>query len=109
MAMTDGLLLERLALAAALALALAGVAGLFAASNATKRLACVAIGLIGAAATSAILGAPTAALIAVVAAAFGYVTIAAALTVRAQEAYGSAEAPDLDAADADDEAKEPQS
>lgn len=106
--MTDGLLLERLSLAAALALSFAGVVGVFAAPNLIKRLFCIVIAQLGALLAGAVLGAPGAALAAGVALLFAQVGVAAALIVRIQEAYGVVETPEIDAVDADDEAREPQ-
>ncbi len=68
-------------------------------SNAIKRVVAVLLGLIGAVLVAALVGAPPAATLVGVALMFGYAVLGIALTVRAQESYGSIEVADLDAAD----------
>jgi hypothetical protein len=100
------------ALAVGLALAIALVAGgavtAFVSANAVKKISATLTCLVGAGLTLALLGAPSSAVIAVVAIALGYAAIGVAITVRLQEAYGGIEASDLDAADEHDEPREPE-
>jgi hypothetical protein len=103
----DALLFERLALAVAFAVSLAGIAGAWASSNAAKRLASLIIALIGSIIAAAVLDAPASALIAGAAVAFALTAVGAAVIVRVQEDYGGIEVADMDAADADSDAQEP--
>ncbi len=96
-----------LGLGLAVALFAGAAAGAFAAGNALKKLAAIFISLVAAALTLALLGASSAAPIAVMAIAFAYCLVGVALVVRLQEAYGSIEQSDLDAADERDEPAEP--
>lgn len=103
----EALLLERVLLALAAALVMAGAATAWTSPNVVKRLAGVMIALLGAIMGLAALGAPNGVLVGGVAAAFGYVAVGAALSVRLQEAYGAVETPEIDAADEEDEPREP--
>ncbi len=90
-------------LALAIALVAGGAAAACASGNALKKLAAVLTALVGAGLALALLGAPSAALLAGVVIAFGYCVVGAAVAVRLHEAYGSIETSDLDAADEQDE------
>ena len=95
-------------LALAIALVAGGAVAAFASSNALKKIAAVLTALVGAALAAAMLGAPDGVLIAVAAVAFAYCALGVAVVVRLQEAYGSIEASELDAADEQDEPREPE-
>jgi hypothetical protein len=95
-------------LALAIALVAAGAVAAFASSNALKKVAAVLTALVGAALVAAMLGAPSSVLIAAAAIAFAYCAVGIAVVVRLQEAYGSIETSDLDAADEQDESREPE-
>lgn len=96
-----------LALALAVALVAAGALTAAASSNAMKKILGVLISLVGAVFALALLAAPDAAVLAALAIAFAYVVVGVAVTVRLQEGYASIEALDLDAADAQEEPREP--
>ncbi len=91
----DGILL-----AGAVALLMAGAVTAWTSANVTKRIAALALAQIGALAGLSALGAPSAASVAGIVAAFAQLTLGVALIVRLQETYNSVEAPELDAADA---------
>ena len=95
-------------LALAIALVAGGAVAAFASSNALKKIAAVLTALVGAALAAAMMGAPGAVLTAVAAVAFAYCALGVAVVVRLQEAYGSIEANELDAADEQDEPREPE-
>lgn len=101
--MTPGLL----ALGFAIALMAAGALTAAASSNAMKKILGVLISLVGAAFALALLAAPDAAVLGALAIAFAYLVIGVAVTVRLQESYASIEAHELDAADAQEEPREP--
>jgi hypothetical protein len=90
-------------LALAVALVAGGAVAAYGAGNALKKTAAVITALAGALLALALLGAPSAALLAVAAIALAYCIVGVAVTVRLQEMYGSVEASDLDAADEQDE------
>ena len=92
-----------LGLALAVALVAGGAVTAFASGNALKKTAAVLTALVGAALALGVLGAPSAAIVAAAAIAFAYCVVGVAIGARLQEAYGSAETGDLDAADAEDE------
>jgi len=98
--------LEPLLAAAAIALVIIGVAAALVQANAVKRVIGLAIAGFGAIAALAALGASDAALVAGVAIVFAYSVVGVALIVRLQESYGAIEAPEIDAADQDDHARE---
>jgi uncharacterized membrane protein AbrB (regulator of aidB expression) len=95
-------------LALAIALVTAGAVTAFVSSNALKKVAAVLTALVGATLAAALLGAQSSLLIAVAAIAFAYCVVGIAVVVRLQEAYGSIESSDLDAADEQDEPREPE-
>lgn len=99
--MTAPALVACLAIAAALISSGAVVA--FTSASAVKQIAAIVIAVTGAILASALLQAPSVALMAGVAAAFAYSVIGVALIARLQEAYGAIETDDIDAADQDDE------
>jgi hypothetical protein len=93
-------------LALGVALVAGGSVAAFAAANALKKIAAVLTALVGAGLVLALMGAPSVALFAFVAIAFAYCILGVAIAVRLQEAYGSAELSELDAADEQDEPRE---
>jgi hypothetical protein len=95
-------------LALAVALVAGGAVTAFASSNALKKTAAVVTALAGALLALALLGAPSVALVAAVAVAFAYCVVGVAISVRLQEAYGSVETGDVDAADEQDEPRGPE-
>ncbi len=95
-------------LALAMALVAGGAVAAFVSSNALKKVAAVLTALVGAALAAALLGAPGGVLIAAAAIAFAYCVVGVAVVVRLQEVYGSIETRDLDAADEQDEPREPE-
>ncbi|HWA00131.1 MAG TPA: hypothetical protein VG841_07425 [Caulobacterales bacterium] len=104
--MTPALAL-RLAFAAAVALIMLGALTAWSAGHAVKRVIGVLSALGGAIAALAALGV-TDALLAGVGVSVVVLVIAAALVVRAQEAYGGVEIGEIDVADTLDEAKAPE-
>jgi hypothetical protein len=99
--------LARLLIAAAAGLLLLGATAAWSASNALKKLVGLAIAWLGALAACAALSAPEMVTVAGGATGLAYLIIGAAISVRLHERFGSAETPDIDAADAADEAGEP--
>jgi hypothetical protein len=95
-------------LAVAIALVAAGAVAAFASSNALKKVAALLVALVGAGLAAALLSAPSSVLIAAAAIAFAYCVVGTAVVVRLQEAYGSIETSDIDAADEQDEPREPE-
>lgn len=102
----DALPIERLALAAALALTIGAAVAAWTASGALKRLACLVLAQIGAVLAAAALGAAQAAAIAGIAVAFAQLAVGAALVVRLQEDYGGVDVAQIDSADAADDVPE---
>lgn len=98
--------LVRALFAAALVLLLAGAVAAWASHNALKRLAGIALAMLGAILCLAALGAPNALLIAAAGAAFAQLAIGVAVSVRLQEGYGAIEAPEIDQADRQDDVPE---
>lgn len=82
------------------AILLAGVTTAMSGASVTKRLVGVLLAMIGALIAAAAAGAPSGLLIAAAALTLAYAAIGAALLVRLQEAYGSIESLEIDAADA---------
>lgn len=103
--MTPALLTPLLA-AAAIALVVIGAVAALVQANVVKRVIGLAIAGFGAIAALAALGAPDGALVAGVAIVFAQTVIGVVLIVRLQESYGAIEAPEIDAADRDDHARE---
>lgn len=97
------ILLTRAIFAAALVLLMCGAVAAWASNNAIKRLAGIALSMLGAILGLAALGAPNALLIAAACALFVQLAIGAAVTVRLQEDYGAIEAPETDQADRQDD------
>ena len=93
-------------LALGVALLSGGSVAAFASAHALKKVAAVLMALVGAALVLALLGAPSAAVLAAVAIAFAYCIVGVAIAARLQEAYGSVELDELDAADEQDEPRE---
>lgn len=104
--MAPELLLTRALFAAALVLLLIGAVAGWAAPNAIKRLAGVALAMLGGILGLAALGAPNALLIAGAAVVFAHLALGAAVVVRLQEDYGAIEAPETDQADRQDDLPE---
>lgn len=98
--------LEPVLTGAAIALVMIGAATALLFPNVIKRVAGLVIAGLGVAGALALLGAPEGALIVGVAVIFAYAAIGAAIAVRLQEAYGSVETPDIDTADAENEAQD---
>ncbi|MDX2238892.1 MAG: hypothetical protein NW203_15110 [Hyphomonadaceae bacterium] len=88
------------AAAAAAILTCATFVVLFAARDAIRRLGAAVLGLAGATALAAALGAPAAGVV-TLAAAFAAAPLGALLMVRIREAYGSVALHEIDAADQD--------
>lgn len=87
------------------ALVMIGAATTLVASNAIKRAGGLLVSGFGAIGFLAATGAGSAPLIICVALLFVYAVFGAALVVRLQESYGSIEAAEIDAADADSDAQ----
>lgn len=98
-------LLEPVLAASAVALLVVGATGALVLGNVIKRLVALLIAGFGALAALAALGAPNGALLAGVVVLFAQTALGAAIAVRLQEEYGTIEAPDVDAADRDDDAQ----
>lgn len=107
--MAPELLVERLHIAAAIALLMIGVVTAWSAANAIKRLAGVLIAFTATLLAFAAIAAPAALLIAAIAVAFATLVVAVALLVRLQEAYGGIDTPEFDRADAQSEIAGPTS
>lgn len=103
--MTTPVLIVGLALA--VALLTGGAVTAFTSSNLLKKTIALAVSLIAAALALAVLGVPGVAVLSATAIALAYVVVGVAITVRVQEAYGSAEIANIDAADEQDEPREP--
>jgi len=103
---TSAALLSGLALA--VALVVGGAVAALTAANAMKKIAALMLAFVGAALSLALLGAPGGAILAVVAIAFAHTAIGVSIAVRLQEAYGGVETGELDAADEEDEPREPE-
>jgi hypothetical protein len=103
--MVAGASLEPLLTAGAVALVVIGATGAIVAPNIIKRSAGLLISGFGALAGLAALGAPSGAMLAGVAVLFAQTALGAAIAVRLQEGYGSVEAPEVDAADGEDDAR----
>lgn len=99
----DPLLLQRLFVAAAVALLMIGAVGAWTAANGVKRIVGIVIALTGAVLGCAGLMAPQGAAVAGVAVGFAYVIVAVAVLVRLQEAYGGVETPEIDREEAEAE------
>lgn len=99
-------LLEPLLAAAAIALVVIGAAAALVQANAVKRVIGLAIAGFGAIAALAALGASDGALVAGVAIVFAQTVVGVVLIIRLQESYGAIEAPEIDAADRDEHARE---
>lgn len=97
---------EFVLVAAAVSLLMIGAAATLMSGNVIKRLAGLLVCGAGAIASLAALGAGDGALIVGVALLFVYAVLGVALVVRLQEGYGAIEAPEIDAADADNDTQE---
>lgn len=97
--MAGELIVARLELAVAAALLILGALTAWSSANVVKRLIGLTLAQLGALLGLAALGAPNAALLAVIAVALAQLILGAALAVRLQEAYGGVEAPEFDTAD----------
>ncbi|MGD9967003.1 MAG: hypothetical protein AB7T59_10810 [Hyphomonadaceae bacterium] len=102
--MEQAVVLERLLAGGAIALTLAGAASALMASNAIKRLIGVTLAGLGVVAAMAVW--TPHAVFAATAIMFAHIAVGVAITVRLQESYGTVEARDIDAADANDEPRE---
>jgi hypothetical protein len=96
-------LIDRALLAAAVALLVLGAAAASLSDNGLKRLIGLVIAWLGAVAAAAALSASQQLIVAGAAILFAQLAFGVALVIRLQETYGSIEAGDIDAADADDE------
>lgn len=99
--MVAPLSVEFVLLGATVALAMIGAVSALLSANAIKRVSGLLVSGFGAVAALAALGAGSAPVIAGVAVLFVYAVIGTAIVVRLQESYGSIEAPEIDAADAE--------
>lgn len=90
-------------------LIVAAAAGALSAPNLIKRLACIVLAQVGAVLAASTLGAGSGVVVAAIAVAFVQTAVGAALIVRLQESYGGVETPEIDAADAGDDAEGPPS
>lgn len=97
---------EFVLMAGAAALVMIGAVAALLSGNAIKRLGGVLVAGFGAIASLAAMGAGNQAVVAGVALLIAYAVLGAAIVVRLQEGYGSIEAPDIDAADGEEEARE---
>lgn len=88
------------------ALVMIGAVSALLSANAIKRVGGLLVSGFGAVATLAAIGAGSAPIIAGVAVLFVYAVVGTTIVVRLQESYGSIEAPEIDAADAESDAKE---
>jgi hypothetical protein len=102
----DSLILH-MTLGASAALLTSGSFAAWASANAAKRLAAIAVALIGALLAAAALNAPAALLVTGAAAGFAYLAVGAAVVVRLQESYGGIETPQIDAEDAREDSAGP--
>jgi hypothetical protein len=100
-------LIERLLVGAAVALLMLGAATALVSPNAIKRLVGLGIAMLGALAALAALRAPEGAIVAGAAVLLAQLTLGVAITIRLQESYGGIETPDIDAADAEAEPRDP--
>ena len=94
----------RAIVAVAVGLLMCGVFGAWVSTNAAKRIAAVTVAMLGAVLAAAALAAPPSLLIAGAALGFAQLALGAAIVVRLQESYASIEAPEINAADARDDA-----
>jgi hypothetical protein len=101
------LLLERVLAGGGIVLLVAGATAALTAPNAIKRLVGLMIAGFGALAALAALQAPQGALVAAVAALLAQAVAGVAIVVRLQEGYATIETPEIDAADAESEARDP--
>lgn len=106
---TPPLSIEPVLAAFACVLIIIGAGAALLLTNATKRLVGLIIAGFGALAVLAAFGAPSGALVAGVAVLFAQTALGAAIVARLQESYGSVSAPEVDAADANDDARGPAS
>ncbi|MBL8538013.1 MAG: hypothetical protein JNM59_11475 [Hyphomonadaceae bacterium] len=83
-----------------------GFAGAWLASNLAKRLTAQVLTMLGALMVCVVIGASQALMLAGGALIFGYALVGVAVLVRLQEAYGTIELQEIDAADAQAEAQE---
>lgn len=88
------------------ALVMIGAAAALLSANAIKRVGGLLVSGFGAVAALAAMGAGSGPVIAGVAVLFVYAVVGTAIVVRLQESYGSIEAPEIDAADAESDAQE---
>jgi multisubunit Na+/H+ antiporter MnhC subunit len=102
--MSADLFVIRAIVAVSAALLMCGAFAAWVSANALKRIAALAFALAGALLGAAALGAPSVLLIAGVVVGFAQLAVGAAVTVRVQEGYGAVEMPEINAADARDDA-----
>lgn len=88
------------------ALAMIGAVAALLSANAIKRVGGLLVSGFGAVAVLAAMGAGSGPILVGVAVLFVYAAIGTAIVVRLQESYGSIEAPEIDAADAESDAQE---
>jgi hypothetical protein len=101
------LLGPQLCFAAGVALLICGATLAWSSVSFAKRVAGVLLALMGAIVAAAALGAPQQALLGGAAVLFCYAAIGVSVLVRLQEAYGSTQIDDIDAADAEKASSEP--
>lgn len=99
-------LLERLLAGGAVALLMSGATAALVSPNAIKRLVGLGIAVLGALAALAALRAPEGAIVAGAAVLLAQLIVGVAITIRLHESYGGIEAPEIDAADAEDEPRD---
>lgn len=98
--------IEFLLAGAGLALVMIGAVAALLSGNAIKRVGGLLVSGFGAIASLAALGGGSGPVVAGVAVLLVYAVLGVTLVVRLQESYGSIEAPEIDAADADSETQE---
>lgn len=104
--MSASLSVEPVLAAGAVALVVIGAMAALLMANAIKRVAGLLVAGFGASVALAALGAPDSALVVSIAVLLGQTVIGVAIVVRLQESYGSVEAPEIDAADRDGDARD---
>jgi multisubunit Na+/H+ antiporter MnhC subunit len=100
-------IVTRALVAVAIALLLCGVFAAWTASNVLKRVAALAVAMLGAIVGAAALGASSNLLMAAAAIGFAQLAVGAATAVRLQESYGEADTEEIDAADGRDDVAGP--
>ena len=107
--MLADLFVDRALVAVAVALTVCGVFAAWVSTNVIKRLAALTAALLGALLGAAALGAPDVLAIGGAALGLAQLAVGAAVAVRLQESYTTVETPEINAADADEDASGPRS